>query len=113
MYIPQKTIKDLVDEYVDAIFQYMPSVGDGTLFTQDVKDVAYTIIPDTKPAPFTNRVIASGVVYCALIMCNKRITHREFRSVSKRGEQLKTIGIHSISNGARYVRDFNKLDIIW
>ncbi len=112
-YIPQISVVEYIDEYVTAIFKCEADAVHNTC-PQDLKDRAYSIIPDkSHTTEHTNRVVAAGVIYCALILCDSRMSREQLQSAAKCGGQLRYLSVVSISKAARFVRASNKLDIIW
>lgn len=103
MYVPQKSIKSFIDDYVSIIFQHDLYADADKSSQHDIKYMAYTLIPNIKPCPLTNRVVAAGVVYHAFLLCDSHISHRIISMVSEHSIRIKYISIRSISIAARYV----------
>ena len=94
------------------IFKYAPGVISGRSDQHRVKAVAHDIIPDMdKSHPFTNRIIAAGIVHCAFIMCDCRISQGKLSEVSKISTEMHYVSKVSIAKSYRYISDLYELDV--
>lgn len=114
-YTPAIPIKTYITDLVDAVFR-LPYRWPVQCEKSTVTDAACDLILDPVSVgghPFTNRVVAAGAVYCAFIQCNIRLSQKQLSDIADMSDGTQYVNIISIGLAARYIRDLNKLEMIW
>lgn len=113
-HIPQPPdIRYIIDEYVTIVFKHLsPDVHNTS--PEELKKCAYGIIPSTDGVhPHRDHTLAAGVIYCALIVCDSRVSRVELVLASGYSPRLIYVSPRTIGKAASYVRAANNLDINW